>query len=392
MNPAETHGAAPHGAAPHGAAPHGAAPHGAPHGAAPHGFRRWRRTRPFWGGVFAVLGGLELIAIPLAPMPIVVHQGMAGVASWLIGALLVTAGVLMWVQPAQRSFYGVLAVLLSLASFLTSNFGGFVVGLLLGLLGGALGFAWSPAPAAPAAQERDGGRPGAHAAPRGGRLTAVALPALLGVHLLSPSPAPSPAAAPTASPSAAPAPTSTPTTSASASAACPDVPANGSGLSQDAVRKLLQQTQASKDPACVTKGKAAAPGPRVYSDAGTLRADSLTMSGLSYDGVSSLPSAGGTVKALKFSMSKAVLKNVNQTSAHGGAAVRIRTPGLTLTGDVVMYTTKMSSKLLGIPLTFTPEQPPPLTLPYMVMTDVVSEQPSVTANGAQLTGLAIAGA
>lgn len=91
-------------------------------------------------------------------------------------------------------------------------------------------------------------------------------------------------------------------------------------------------------------------------------------------------------------MSKAVLKNVNQTSAHGGTTARIRTPNLTLTGDVVMYTTKMSSKLLGIPLTFTPEQPPPLTLPYMVMTDVVSEQPAVTANGAQITGLGVAGA
>ncbi|GAA4339939.1 hypothetical protein GCM10023178_53210 [Actinomadura luteofluorescens] len=127
---------------------------------APHGFRRWRRTRPFWGGVFAVLGGVELVAIPLAPMPLVVHQGLAGVASWLIGALLVTAGALMWLQPAQRSFYGILAVLLSLASFLTSNFGGFLVGMLLGLLGGALGFAWSPAP--------DGPRP--DAAPRVERL------------------------------------------------------------------------------------------------------------------------------------------------------------------------------------------------------------------------------
>ena len=167
------------------------------HPAEPHGFRRWRRTRPFWGGVFAVLGGLELIAIPLAPMPLVVHQGMAGVASWLIGALLVTAGVLMWTQPAQRSFYGILAVLLSLASFLTSNFGGFFVGLLLGLVGGALGFAWSPAAADAAAPQRpDHGAPGAHAVPRGGRLTAIALPALLGFHLLSPTPTPTTAATP----------------------------------------------------------------------------------------------------------------------------------------------------------------------------------------------------
>ncbi|MBD2898724.1 hypothetical protein amrb99_76970 [Actinomadura sp. RB99] len=113
------------------------------------------------------------------------------------------------------------------------------------------------------------------------------------------------------------------------------------------------------------------------------------MSGLSYDGVASLPSASGTVRALKFTMSKAVLKDVDQTAAHGGVTSRIKTGSLTLTGDVVMYTTKMSSKLLGIPLTFTPEQPPPLTLPYMVMTDVVSEQPSVTANGARIGGLGI---
>ncbi|CND60518.1 Uncharacterised protein [Mycobacterium tuberculosis] len=361
--------------------------------AEPHGFRRWRRTRPFWGGVFAVLGGLELIAIPLAPMPLVVHQGMAGVASWLIGALLITAGVLMWTQPAQRSFYGILAVLLSLASFLTSNFGGFFVGLLLGLVGGALGFAWSPASTdAAAPRHQDHGGPGAHAAPRGGRLTAIALPALLGFHLLSPTPTPTVTPSPAASPSPATAPAPTP--SATAAPKCPDVPANPSGLSQDEARKLLQALKSTKDPACAAKtpaSKAAAPGTRLYSDSGTLRADSLAMSGLSYDGVAALSSANGTVKALKFTMSKAVLKNVDQTVvARGGTTARTRTPNLTLTGDVVMYTTKMSSKLLGIPLTFTPENPPPLTLPYMVMTDVVSEQPAVTATGAQITGLAIA--
>ncbi|MEU6748219.1 DUF6114 domain-containing protein, partial [Spirillospora sp. NPDC046719] len=155
----------------------------------PHGFRRWRRTRPFWGGAFAVLGGAELIAIPLAPMPLVVHQGIAGVASWLIGALLIAAGALMWFQPAQRGFFGILAVLLSLASFLTSNFGGFLVGMLLGLLGGALGFAWAPArprgpddpggPEAPARPRAGGHGAGAHAAPRGGRFTALALPLAL---------------------------------------------------------------------------------------------------------------------------------------------------------------------------------------------------------------------
>ncbi|MES9606042.1 DUF6114 domain-containing protein [Actinomadura sp. NPDC000929] len=352
---------------------------------APHGFRRWRRTRPFWGGVFAVLGGVELVAIPLAPMPLIVHQGMAGVASWLIGALLVTAGALMWFQPAQRSFYGILAVLLSLASFLTSNFGGFLVGMLLGLLGGALGFAWTPAPDGPrpATTPRDG-RHGAHAAPRGGRLTALALPAVLGIHLLAPSPSPS---SPVAAASATPSPSAAP--SASQTASPSRTPSTQPTTSATPAPTATPSPSATPSPtATPAPAKDAGTGPRLYTDAGTLRADSLTMSGLSYDGVASLPSAGGTVKALKFSMSKAVLKNVDQTASHGGATARTRTGSLTLTGDVVMYTTKMSSKLLGVPVSFTPAAPPPLTPPYMVMTDVVSEQPAVTAGGAQISGLA----
>jgi len=28
-------------------------------------FRAWRRSRPFWGGLLLVLGGLELLALPL---------------------------------------------------------------------------------------------------------------------------------------------------------------------------------------------------------------------------------------------------------------------------------------------------------------------------------------
>ncbi|MBE1531287.1 DUF6114 domain-containing protein [Actinomadura algeriensis] len=315
---------------------------------APHGFRRWRRTRPFWGGLFAVLGGLELIMIPLAPMPVTVHQGMAGVASWLIGALLITAGALLWFQPAQRTFFGVLAVLLALASFLTSNFGGFFAGLLLGVLGGALGFAWSPAAGRDEAPPQVRDATGAWNAPRGGRLTALAvplaLPGFLGLHFPAPAPTPPPSLA-------APTPTPSPT---------PSAPAKDAGA-----------------------------GPRVYLGAATLRASSLTMSGLSYDGVARLPSAAGTVEALKFSMSEAVLKDVDQVAGRGGVASRTATGSLALNGHVVMYTTKMSAKLLGVPVTFTPAHPPPLTLPHMVMTDVVSERPSVRADGAAIDGLDI---
>src|SRR3954454_5163163 len=120
-----------------------------------HGFRHWRRTRPFWGGVFTVASGAEIILIPLAPAGVTIHQGIAGVASWLAGALLIVSGALMWFQPQQRSFFGVLTVLLALVSFVTSNLGGFLFGMLLGLVGGALGFAWTPRPATPPGDEGD---------------------------------------------------------------------------------------------------------------------------------------------------------------------------------------------------------------------------------------------
>lgn len=110
----------------------------------PTGFRRWRRTRPFWGGAFAVLGGLELISIPFAPLGVTILQGMPGVASWLAGALLIMCGALVWFQPSQRFFFGVLAIVVALGSFVTSNLGGFMFGMLLGLIGGGLMFAWTP--------------------------------------------------------------------------------------------------------------------------------------------------------------------------------------------------------------------------------------------------------
>ncbi|MFI7636737.1 DUF6114 domain-containing protein [Nonomuraea sp. NPDC049400] len=109
------------------------------------GFGRWRRARPFWGGALVLLAGVELIAVPWATssLPVVVRAGSAG-ATYLLGLVLALLGVLLWAQPAHRVFYGLVATLLALASFVYSNLGGFGLGLLLGLVGGALGTAWRP--------------------------------------------------------------------------------------------------------------------------------------------------------------------------------------------------------------------------------------------------------
>ncbi len=105
-------------------------------------WQRWRRTRPFWGGLLIILGGAEMLLSEQAPLPIVIHVGVQGLAGYLVPIVLVLCGVLLWASPSQQTFYSVLAVLLALGSWITSNLGGFFVGLILGVIGGALAFAW----------------------------------------------------------------------------------------------------------------------------------------------------------------------------------------------------------------------------------------------------------
>ena len=108
------------------------------------GFRRWRRTRPFWGGLLVTLAGGEILLSVKAPLSVIQHVGAMGLAAYLVPMMLILCGLLLLFSPEQRPFYSVLAVVLSLAAWLTSNLGGFILGMVLGLVGGALAFAWSP--------------------------------------------------------------------------------------------------------------------------------------------------------------------------------------------------------------------------------------------------------
>ncbi|WP_035850736.1 DUF6114 domain-containing protein [Kitasatospora azatica] len=107
-------------------------------------FKKWRGARPFWGGTLVTLAGAEILFTEKAPLPVVLHIGMQGLAGYLVPAVLVLCGLLLLFSPAQRLFYSILAVLLTLASWLTSNLGGFLFGLLLGLVGSCLSFGWLP--------------------------------------------------------------------------------------------------------------------------------------------------------------------------------------------------------------------------------------------------------
>jgi Family of unknown function (DUF6114) len=117
-------------------------------GAARRAARGWRRSRPFWGAAVTLAAGGETAAVrfsqPVHPAWTILPAGL------LIAGGLIACGLLLLFDPAQRSLYAVLAVLLSIAALLTSHLGGYLAGTLLGLAGGALAFAWVPSrPAAP---------------------------------------------------------------------------------------------------------------------------------------------------------------------------------------------------------------------------------------------------
>lgn len=102
------------------------------------------RCRPAWGGVLTVAAGLALLLLPGGSMAVVLLPGLAGVSGFLFGAGLCVLGLFLLFQPRSHAFAGTAAVLVALASLVTTNIGGFGVGLALGIIGGALGFAWSP--------------------------------------------------------------------------------------------------------------------------------------------------------------------------------------------------------------------------------------------------------
>ncbi|WP_328879246.1 DUF6114 domain-containing protein [Streptomyces sp. NBC_00299] len=127
-------------------------------------FAAWRGTRPFWAGLFVMLGGLPIAYFPYANLQIghltLAMQTAGGSSSLIIGVLLVVLGFTLWFQKHVRTFAGVAAILLALVSIPLSNLGGFLIGFLLALVGGAMAVSWVPArdsDAQPAQPDTTGG-------------------------------------------------------------------------------------------------------------------------------------------------------------------------------------------------------------------------------------------
>jgi hypothetical protein len=286
----------------------------------------------------------------------VVYIGIGGVFGVLLGALLIACGLLLWLNPAHRTFYAIAGVLLAVLSFIASNLGGFFIGMLLGIIGGSMGFGWTPSADQPARRPLDPPR-------HGGRMMAAAvLPLLLASTTLAgqttahdttppqqqncilwvlclPLPAPSPDPAP---------------------AATQPAPAGaGTGATPGSSPGRAPQPGTSAGPASGSQPRsrtaAGQPGAEASTATSVIVAGSATLDGLSYQGTAQVPTASGTLTMMKFTMSSLALTgDVRATITENGQTTMTTNSSLEFSDGVVLYATRLSGRLLGVPVTLTP--------------------------------------
>ncbi|MFD9599918.1 hypothetical protein [Streptomyces sp. NPDC059970] len=117
--------------------------------------------------------------------------------------------------------------------------------------------------------------------------------------------------------------------------------------------------------------------PLLPTDPWILESSKLTLKGLDYKGIVEVKTYDGTVKkVLKFTASSIDIDNLHQTTvgpagtkahveARKGSESTIRN------GTVTMYTEELKGNLFGlIPVTFSPQTPPPLNVPFAIFTKV----------------------
>lgn len=114
-----------------------------------------------------------------------------------------------------------------------------------------------------------------------------------------------------------------------------------------------------------------------------LETSKLSLHGLKYEGIKEITMVNGQrKKVLKFTASALDIKDLHQIVNSGGKQYHVTGMGQTSTirnSKVTMYTEELKGtlNLLGIPtlkVTFSPESPPPLSLPELVFTDVKIRQ------------------
>ncbi|WP_030900007.1 hypothetical protein [Streptomyces sp. NRRL F-5126] len=138
--------------------------------------------------------------------------------------------------------------------------------------------------------------------------------------------------------------------------------------------------------------------PTMATDPWHLKSSKLSLKGLCFRGLVDIKTASGkTKRVMKFTADSIGIKDLHQTvdnrDSHGNIVrhTEIETkPGSTSTidGPVTMYTEKLSGNLLGLlPITFSPDFPPPIQIPSVFFTNVSLDQAGQFGGTLKMQGL-----
>ncbi|MEW2485434.1 hypothetical protein [Streptomyces sp. NPDC048411] len=134
--------------------------------------------------------------------------------------------------------------------------------------------------------------------------------------------------------------------------------------------------------------------PRLPNQPWILESSLLTLNGLDYKGIVEVEKGDGTTKkVLKFTASSIDIKDLHQlTEGPIGTTAHVQArKGSTSTirnGTVTMYTEELKGNLFGlIPITFSPETPPPLNVPFAFFTKVKVTQAGQFGGSLTVPGL-----
>jgi hypothetical protein len=108
-------------------------------------FRGFRRSRPFWGGLWMIVGAYFLLEMSMIPIQVIVKAGLTGLGGWLTGGALLLCGLTTWFFPTQRIFAGFIGLLVAIVSIVISNLGGLFLGMFFGVIGASMTLGWGPA-------------------------------------------------------------------------------------------------------------------------------------------------------------------------------------------------------------------------------------------------------
>ena len=96
------------------------------------------------GAVLGVIGSFvtKVVNDPTATLVLSSIFPALMISGIILGIIVIIAAVMLYRNPAQKTLWGVVILVLSIISIFGG--GGFIIGLILGIIGGILALSWKP--------------------------------------------------------------------------------------------------------------------------------------------------------------------------------------------------------------------------------------------------------